>query len=52
MKQPQQYRKAAETMFSIRFHGGGGQGVVTAAELLATAAFIEGKHAQAFPSFG
>ncbi|MDR1267093.1 MAG: 2-oxoacid:acceptor oxidoreductase family protein [Holosporales bacterium] len=39
-------------MFQIRVHGRGGQGVVTAADLLATAAFLEGKHAQAFPSFG
>jgi len=39
-------------MFQVRFHGRGGQGVVTAAELLASAAFSEGKHAQAFPSFG
>jgi len=39
-------------MISIRFHGRGGQGVVTAAELLAVAAFDEGKYAQAFPSFG
>jgi pyruvate ferredoxin oxidoreductase gamma subunit len=39
-------------MFSVRFHGRGGQGVVTAAELLAAAAFSEGRHAQAFPSFG
>ena len=39
-------------MFQIRIHGRGGQGVVTAAELLAVAAFLEGEHAQAFPSFG
>jgi pyruvate ferredoxin oxidoreductase gamma subunit len=39
-------------MFQVRFHGRGGQGVVTAAELLASAAFREGRHAQAFPSFG
>lgn len=39
-------------MFQVRFHGRGGQGVVTAAELLSIAAFMEGKHAQAFPSFG
>jgi pyruvate ferredoxin oxidoreductase gamma subunit len=39
-------------MFQVRFHGRGGQGVVTAAELLASAAFIEGRYAQAFPSFG
>jgi pyruvate ferredoxin oxidoreductase gamma subunit len=39
-------------MLQIRFHGRGGQGVVTAAEMLSVAAFLEGKHAQAFPSFG
>ena len=39
-------------MFQARFHGRGGQGVVTAAEMLSVAAFLEGKHAQAFPSFG
>jgi pyruvate ferredoxin oxidoreductase gamma subunit len=39
-------------MFEVRIHGRGGQGVVTSAELLALAAFMEGRHAQAFPSFG
>src|SRR3954469_18729591 len=39
-------------MLQIRIHGRGGQGVVTAAELLSLAAFLEGRHAQAFPSFG
>lgn len=39
-------------MFAVRFHGRGGQGVVTAAELLSVAAFDEGRHAQAFPTFG
>ncbi len=39
-------------MFQIRIHGRGGQGVVTAAEMLSIAAFREGRHAQAFPSFG
>ena len=39
-------------MIQVRFHGRGGQGVVTAAELLSVAAFVEGRHAQAFPSFG
>ncbi|MDH3195329.1 MAG: 2-oxoacid:acceptor oxidoreductase family protein [Hyphomicrobiales bacterium] len=39
-------------MFQIRIHGRGGQGVVTGAELLSAAAFHEGIHAQAFPSFG
>jgi len=36
----------------IRFHGRGGQGSVTAAELIAVSAINEGKYAQAFPSFG
>ena len=39
-------------MFQVRIHGRGGQGVVTAAEMLSVAAFDEGRHAQAFPSFG
>lgn len=39
-------------MFQVRFHGRGGQGVVTTAELLSVAAFAEGRYAQAFPSFG
>jgi pyruvate ferredoxin oxidoreductase gamma subunit len=39
-------------MFQVRIHGRGGQGVVTAAELLSVAAFTEGAYAQAFPSFG
>ena len=41
-----------EDDLEVRFHGRGGQGVVTAAELLSVAAFIEDRHAQAFPSFG
>ena len=39
-------------MFEVRIHGRGGQGVVTGAEMLSVAAFLEGRHAQAFPSFG
>lgn len=39
-------------MFQVRIHGRGGQGAVTAAEMLSVAAFLEGRHAQAFPSFG
>ncbi|MDR2724414.1 MAG: 2-oxoacid:acceptor oxidoreductase family protein [Holosporaceae bacterium] len=39
-------------MFQVRIHGRGGQGVVTAAEMLSIAAFLENKRAQAFPSFG
>ena len=42
----------AKVMLQIRIHGRGGQGVVTAAELLSIAAFVQGRHAQAFPSFG
>ena len=39
-------------MLQIRIHGRGGQGVVTAAEMVSIAAFEQGRHAQAFPSFG
>lgn len=39
-------------MIEIRLHGRGGQGSVTAAELLAVAAFDDGREAQAFPAFG
>ena len=39
-------------MIEIRFHGRGGQGAVTSAELMALAAIGSGKYAQAFPSFG
>lgn len=41
-----------QSMKQIRIHGRGGQGVVTAAELVAIAAFFEGHVSQAFPSFG
>ncbi len=44
--------EGSRARFEIRVHGRGGQGVVTAAELLSVAAFDEGVHAQAFPSFG
>jgi len=39
-------------LVEIRWHGRGGQGAVTSAELVAQAAISEGKYAQAFPSFG
>jgi pyruvate ferredoxin oxidoreductase gamma subunit len=39
-------------LIEIRWHGRGGQGAVTSAELLAKAAIDEGKFAQAFPAFG
>lgn len=41
-----------EGTIEIRWHGRGGQGAVTSAELVAHAAIGEGKFAQAFPSFG
>jgi pyruvate ferredoxin oxidoreductase gamma subunit len=41
-----------EKVIEIRWHGRGGQGAVTSAEMLALAAISEGKYAQAFPSFG
>lgn len=39
-------------MLEIRWHGRGGQGAWTAANLLAMAAAIDGKHVQSFPAFG
>lgn len=39
-------------MKEIRFHGRGGQGIVTATEILALGAFYENKYAQSFPYFG
>jgi pyruvate ferredoxin oxidoreductase gamma subunit/2-oxoisovalerate ferredoxin oxidoreductase gamma subunit len=39
-------------MIEIRIHGRGGQGAVIASQILAEAAFREGMHVQAFPSFG
>jgi pyruvate ferredoxin oxidoreductase gamma subunit len=43
---------AKNQLIEIRWHGRGGQGAVTSAELVAQAAISEGKFAQAFPSFG
>jgi pyruvate ferredoxin oxidoreductase gamma subunit len=39
-------------LLEIRWHGRGGQGAVTSAELVAQAAIGEGRYGQAFPSFG
>ena len=39
-------------MRELRIHGRGGQGSVTAAELIAVAAFAGGVFSQAFPAFG
>jgi pyruvate ferredoxin oxidoreductase gamma subunit len=41
-----------KSLMEIRWHGRGGQGAVTSAEILALGAISEGKFAQAFPSFG
>jgi 2-oxoacid:acceptor oxidoreductase gamma subunit (pyruvate/2-ketoisovalerate family) len=41
-----------DKMIEVRFHGRGGQGAVTSAELVAQAAINEGRYAQAFPNFG
>ncbi len=43
---------SSNQLVEIRWHGRGGQGAVTSAELLARAAISEDKYAQAFPSFG
>lgn len=39
-------------MKEVIVYGRGGQGAVTASQLLAITAFIDGKHSQGFPSFG
>ncbi len=39
-------------LIEVRFHGRGGQGVVTAADILAVAAFKEGYWTLSFPMFG
>ncbi|MFX0046485.1 MAG: 2-oxoacid:acceptor oxidoreductase family protein [Candidatus Hermodarchaeota archaeon] len=45
-------KQMKNSTIGIRWHGRGGQGAVTSAELVAMAAISEGKFAQAFPSFG
>src|SRR5208283_4525057 len=46
------FTRSNQAMIELRFHGRGGQGAVTSAELLALAAINTGKFATAFPSFG
>lgn len=41
-----------ENITNIRFHGRGGQGVVTASRIAAEAALVEDKYVHAFPAFG
>jgi len=56
-KKKQSVRKAAAVrepaeMIEIRWHGRGGQGVVSVAQFVGLAALHEGKFIQAFPEFG
>ncbi|MCW4020313.1 MAG: pyruvate ferredoxin oxidoreductase subunit gamma [Candidatus Bathyarchaeota archaeon] len=39
-------------LVEVRWHGRGGQGIVTVSRLLAHAALLDGQHVQAFPEFG
>lgn len=39
-------------LIEVRWHGRGGQGIVTVSRLLAYAAMLDGKYVQAFPEFG
>ncbi len=39
-------------MFQVRIHGRGGQGVVSASQMMSVAAFHQGRYSQSFPSFG
>jgi pyruvate ferredoxin oxidoreductase gamma subunit len=41
-----------DEIIEVRWHGRGGQGVVTASELLAECALQEGKYFQGFPEYG
>jgi 2-oxoacid:acceptor oxidoreductase gamma subunit (pyruvate/2-ketoisovalerate family) len=46
------YYGGIKVLVEVRWHGRGGQGIVTVSRLLAHAALLEGKHVQAFPEFG
>ncbi|MEK6893500.1 MAG: 2-oxoacid:acceptor oxidoreductase family protein [Nanoarchaeota archaeon] len=52
MQEEKNNKLKMNSLIEIRIHGRGGQGAVTTAELLAMAAFYDGKSAQAFPYFG
>lgn len=43
---------ATSTLHEIRLVGRGGQGIVTAGELLGEAALLDGRYAQSIPAFG
>lgn len=42
----------SDPILEVRLHGRGGQGAVVASKLLATAAFLENRGVQSFPTFG
>ncbi len=44
--------EGSDILIEVRFHGRGGQGAVTAADLLAVAGFKEGYYTLSFPMFG
>jgi 2-oxoacid:acceptor oxidoreductase gamma subunit (pyruvate/2-ketoisovalerate family) len=54
MKSKRLINKVAQqkTMLEIRVHGRGGQGAVTTGQIMAIAAFYDGKESQTFPMFG
>ena len=52
VRRPGRTRVEPASPLQVRILGRGGQGVVTAAELLSEAAFVEGRHGQALPTFG
>jgi pyruvate ferredoxin oxidoreductase gamma subunit len=39
-------------MYQVRIHGRGGQGVVSASEMMSVAAFYNNRYSMSFPSFG
>jgi len=42
----------AKMLMEVRWHGRGGQGIVSVSRLLADAALLDRKHVQSFPEFG
>jgi pyruvate ferredoxin oxidoreductase gamma subunit len=53
LTKPQRYKPCMQDHYEIRWHGRGGQGAITAAKILAQAAYLEGyQGVTAAPSFG
>ena len=53
LTKPQGYKLCMQDYYEVRWHGRGGQGAITAAKILAQAAYLEGYHGvTAAPSFG